>query len=80
MAYNFDKSTCDRCGITKEEHNKRYPWSPHHWNRHKHASFSLGYDGSVLCGLCASEKQLEELFAIMDAREEKCEQLTQKKG
>ena len=71
MPTNFDKNTCDRCGITKEKHDIKYPWSPYAWARHKYASFRLGQDGSVLCGLCASEKQLEELFALMDARDKK---------
>ena len=69
MAYNFEKNTCDRCGITKEEAKKRpvrtginhptYAWT---------TSFSLDDKGGVWCAACAREMELKSLFDLMDKK------------
>ena len=71
MAYNFNKDTCDKCGITKEAFKQKKSYYFYSLNpaEKSQASFQLGYDGSVLCYDCHKEKQLESLFKQMDARD-----------
>lgn len=66
--YNFDKDTCDRCGITKEE-AKKHPVATgiDHPEYKTTTSFYLSYDGGVLCARCHRESELESLFKLMDA-------------
>lgn len=72
MGYNFDKNTCDRCGITKEENEKNYkdrnPFLSNYENRMT-TSFHLGFNEEVWCPGCHGELELEKLFALMDKRE-----------
>jgi hypothetical protein len=70
MAYNFNKKTCDRCGITEEE-AKKYPVETgiNHPFYNKTTSFFLGIDGSVTCARCHGEKELEDLFRVLDKKE-----------
>lgn len=72
MAYNFDKNICDRCGITEEE-AKKYPVDTgiNHYNYRYSTSFYLGINNEVLCAKCHKEKELEDLFALMDKRDKK---------
>lgn len=66
--YNFDKDTCDRCGMTKEE-AKNHPVDmgiecyPFRYS----TRFYLSIDGGVLCAGCHKETELEKLFKLMDA-------------
>ena len=60
--YNFTKTTCDTCG--KKEVKDR------NWRQHPDQCFRLGNNGSVLCGACHREKELADLFRLMDARDE----------
>jgi hypothetical protein len=71
MAYNYTKETCDRCGITKAQRNLKAPMSTgiNHPEYCYTKSFSLGGNGEVLCPECAREKKLEQLFRVMDARD-----------
>lgn len=72
MAYDFDKNTCDRCGITKEE-AKKHPVDTgidHPFYRYT-TSFSLGHNGEAWCARCARERALEQLFAAMDRAEKR---------
>lgn len=72
MSYNFDKNTCDRCGITKEEARKHpVDTGINHYLYRYTTSFSLGHNGEVWCARCHKEIELERLFALMDAREGK---------
>lgn len=73
MAYNFNKETCDKCGITKAQREKLPPMPTGigHPEYCETKSFRLDYDGSVLCPECHKEKQLESLFRLMDARDKK---------
>jgi hypothetical protein len=70
MCYNFDKNTCDRCGITKKENKKLYqdPFINTYENN-MNASFYLGFNGEAWCPKCHKELELEKLFAAMDKRE-----------
>lgn len=71
MAYNFDKDTCDKCGVSKAQLKKLPPFDTginhpeYRWSR----SMSLGFDGSVLCPRCAKEQELKGLFDLMDKAE-----------
>jgi len=64
MAYNFDKHTCDVCGC--EEPSRRRCGT---YQEQMADSFRLGYGGEVWCAKCHKEKELTELFALMDARD-----------
>lgn len=62
---------CDKCGIGEKDYDKIHPWSNWNYNRDPLASFRLSTNGGVLCGACHKEKELEDLFKLMDARDEK---------
>ena len=66
MAYNFDKHTCDVCGCEKPP-RRRYGT----YQEQMTDLFRLGYGGEVWCAKCHKEKELKELFALMDARDAK---------
>ena len=68
MAYNFDKDTCDVCGITQEE-AKKYPVDTgiNHPEYCKSTSFRLSYDGGVWCARCHKEKSIKEVCDLMGA-------------
>lgn len=69
MAYNFNKHTCDNCGIKEEEYDKKHPFT-YGPGRDELASFRLNYNtGGVLCGECHKEKSLQRLFKLMDKRD-----------
>lgn len=74
--YNFTKKTCDICNISEEERNKKPPMQTgiNHPVYCETKSFSLGYDGSVLCPERAKEKNLESLFVMMDEKDKKRKQ------
>lgn len=63
MAYNFKKDTCDICGVKEEKVKFEY--------QRTQPSFRLGIDGEVWCGKCHQEKELKELFELMDKKEKK---------
>lgn len=70
MAYNWEKQTCDDCGISKEEAKKRPPTPTgikHPVYSHS-TSFRLGLNGDVRCAACHRENELKQLFAQIDAR------------
>ena len=71
IGYNFKKETCDVCGISKEKRKNMPPMQTgiNHPEYCLTTSFKLGFDGSVLCPECSKEKQLKELFDLMDRRE-----------
>lgn len=62
MSYNFDKDTCDCCGA------KQKPVTPVYTDRGVTypGSFRLGHNGEVWCEKCFKEKELRDLFAMMD--------------
>jgi hypothetical protein len=68
--YDFDKDTCDRCGISKVE-AKKHPVETgvNHPEYRFSTSFSLGSRGQVHCAKCNREMELESLFATMDKRD-----------
>lgn len=71
--YDFDKDTCNNCGITEEQLKRKYAWeatSPDPIERTK-ASFRLHPDGTVLCSDYEHEYELAKLFDKMDQREER---------
>lgn len=80
MSYNFEKQTCDICGITKKERDKLPPLHvninhpEYQWTK----SFKLGYNGEVWCPECHKEKKLELLFKIMDEREKRIKSCSKK--
>ena len=70
--YNFEKNTCDICGITKEENLKKYipdGYITATRDIRMEASFHLGHSGEVWCPSCFREKELQEIFDLMDKRE-----------
>lgn len=68
--YNLDKDVCDRCGITQKEAEKHPVATGINHPQYKYStSFYLGTDGSVLCARCHKEKELEDLFKTMNARD-----------
>jgi hypothetical protein len=69
LQYNFEKNTCDRCGITKEE-AKKHPVETgiDHPQYRLSTSFNLSLGGGVHCEKCHRESELEKLFTAMDAR------------
>jgi hypothetical protein len=68
MVYNFEKDTCDRCGVSQENAPIVDTGINHPEYRYSN-SFQLGLDGSVLCMSCHREFALERLFVVMDARD-----------
>lgn len=60
MAYNFDKNTCDKCGISKEDIKTSTFKS--YQDKMLTESFRLGQDGSVLCPDCHKENQLKSIL------------------
>ena len=68
MAYNYDKTTCDICGITKKELEKNPTFTGRNYPYEYSRGFQLGYDGSALCWTCHKEKQLGELMALIDIK------------
>lgn len=68
MAYNFTKTTCDKCGVHQDKAPKIAVSYANGTNGFTN-SFRLGYDGSVHCAGCHQENALASLFAAMDARE-----------
>lgn len=70
--YNFEKDTCDDCGITKEE-AKKYPVNTgiNHPDYRTTTSFSLSNNGGVWCARCHRERELRLLMAAMDRYAEK---------
>lgn len=67
MGYNFDKNTCDRCGVFKEEARGIYE-ELSNGERRFTKSFSLGNNEEVHCAPCHKEKELESLFSLMDRK------------
>lgn len=67
MSYNFDKNTCDRCGVSKEQAKGIYEELSNGERRYT-KSFSLGNNGEVHCAPCHKEKELESLFNLMDRK------------
>ncbi len=69
MAYNFDKNTCDKCGIDKDE-AKKHPVDTgiNHPEYRYSTSFYLSINGGVLCAKCHREEELKSLFNLMDAK------------
>jgi len=63
MAYNFKKKTCDICGVREEKVKFDF--------LRKQESFLLGYNGEVWCAKCHKEKELKDLFKLMDIRDAK---------
>lgn len=72
MAYNNNKDTCDRCGITKET-AKKFPVDTgiNHYQYRYSTSFYLSFTGGVLCAKCHKESELESLFRVMDAADKR---------
>jgi hypothetical protein len=62
MAYNFDKNTCDKCGITEEDISNKVNNAMTYSERMHQGSFNLGQDESVLCPGCQKEKILSEIL------------------
>lgn len=63
MAYNFDKKTCDVCGITKKELKEKVNGLLLSYADYcRQAGFCLSLSGSVLCPVCSKEKNLKKLF------------------
>lgn len=68
--YNREKNTCDICGITKEENEKKLITGVKlTYQERMNSSFLLGHNGEVWCPICFKEKELQELFDLMDKRE-----------
>jgi hypothetical protein len=68
--YNREKDTCDICGITKKDNEKRFISSKYGtYQERMESSFLLGHNGEVWCPYCFKEKELNELFDLMDRRE-----------
>jgi len=79
MGHNFDKNTCDVCGITKEENEKNYKEETPHLTNYQNkmkASFRLGFNEEVWCPKCYKEIELEKLFVLMDKREKKLNEIS----
>lgn len=72
FGYNFDKNTCDKCGITKEE-AKKFPVATgiNHPEYRTTTSFSLSQDGGVLCARCNREAEIKSCMDAMDRYAEK---------
>ncbi len=66
--YNFDKETCDRCGIHKDNAPTVDTGINHPQYRYSN-SFYLNTNGRVLCTKCHKEEELESLFKLMDKRD-----------
>ena len=62
---------CAICGISEKAYDKIHPWSVFNYNRDELASFRICANGDIICGACHKERQLEKLFKLMDARENK---------
>ncbi len=75
-----EEFVCDVCGIGEKAYDKIHPWNNFAYLRDPLASFRLSIDGSVLCGACNKEKQLESLFKLLDARDEKMKKENNKNG
>ena len=69
MGYNFDKNTCDVCGVTQKE-AKKYPVDTgiNHPVYCKSTSFRLSYSGEVWCARCHREKEIEGVCNLMEAK------------
>ncbi len=81
MGYNFEKDTCDLCGITKKAAKTR-PVSTgiNHPEYGTTTSFSLGYDSSVLCAACHKERELSNLLTLFECKSGLVINTTKQKG
>jgi len=70
--YNFDKNTCDNCGITKEEaKNRPVATGINHPDYAYTTSFYLGHNGEVNCAACHRENELKLCFEAMDRHDKR---------
>lgn len=63
MAYNFDKDTCDLCGITKEKAKEIPVLTGIDHPKYKYStSFYYSFTGEVLCAQCHRGKEIGQVI------------------
>jgi hypothetical protein len=65
----YKNKICDRCGITHEQFYKIHPnrkGEDFYMNYNPLDSFFIGANDSYWCGPCHEERDLEQLFSLMD--------------